>query len=116
MRFIKYSLVMTSLVFLLGCQTTQLKKDSNSESTQQIVSAIGTMTEGLTNQNISQQDLRNLAVQVQSDPKTKSAVQSINQALNAHQTEVKYCPIDGARFDASIDECPVHKVQLKYVQ
>ncbi|MBI3601417.1 MAG: hypothetical protein HY209_00760 [Candidatus Omnitrophica bacterium] len=95
-----------TLIFCLGCQTTQPKEP---------VSALGTLTEGLTNQQISQQDLKNLAVQVQNNPQTKSAVQSIHQALSAGQKGVKYCPVDGQRFDASVDICPIHKVKLKTV-
>ncbi|MBF0490263.1 MAG: hypothetical protein HQL15_06535 [Candidatus Omnitrophica bacterium] len=109
--FVILFLVMT--VFFAGCQTPQPKaKDSMAES----ISAFGTVTEGLTNQNVTQQDLKNLAVQVQKDPQVKSAVQSINQALSVQQTGVKYCPVDGQRFDSSMDECPLHHVKLKYVE
>lgn len=101
---------------MVGCQTSKPKTVSQGESTAQIVSALGTVTEGLTNQNINQQDLKNLAIQVQKDPQTKSAVESINQALNAQQQGVKYCPIDGQRFNSSVDICPVHKVKLKIVE
>jgi hypothetical protein len=83
---------------------------------QESVSALGTVTEGLTNQNISQKDLRNLAVSVQKDPQTKSAVQSINDALKVQQVGVKYCPVDGQRFDAAVEECPKHHVKLKFVE
>jgi hypothetical protein len=103
-------------MFCVGCQSVQPKKNSKVETPQEMVAALGTVTEGLTNQNISRQDLKNLAIQVQKDSQTKSAVQVINQALNAHQTGVKYCPINGERFDASVDECPIHKVKLKFVE
>lgn len=101
------------LCVLAGCQTAKPKpKDSMSD----VISAFGTVTEGLTNQSISQKDLKNLSVQVQKDPKAKSAVQSINQALNVQQTGIKYCPTDGQRFDSSVDMCPVHHVKLKVVE
>ena len=109
--------VLVTLLFLIclgGCQTTQPKPKI--EAQDQIVSALGTVTEGLTNQNISQKDLKNLAVSAQKDPEVKSALSSINQALKAHQTGVKYCPVDGQRFDASLDICPVHKVKLKELE
>ncbi len=105
-----------ALSMLLGCQTNRPKPASQTETTSQIVSALGTVTEGLTNQNIDQKDLRNLAVQVQKDPNTKSAVESINQALSAQQKGVKYCPVDGQRFSSSVDICPIHKVKLKLVE
>lgn len=111
MRFIIYLLFLCSC---LGCQTThpKVQKDAATEA----VAALGTVTEGLTNQNISKNDLKNLAVSVQKDPQTKSAVQSINEALKVQQKGIKYCPIDGQRFDASVDECPIHHVKLKYVE
>jgi hypothetical protein len=114
MRKILPLMLVASIMVLGGCQTTQPKppKDSVSEA----VSALGTVTEGLTNQNINKNDLKNLAVSVQKDPQTKSAVQSINEALKVQQTGIKYCPVDGQRFDASVDICPVHHVKLKVVE
>jgi hypothetical protein len=105
--------VILSLVLLAGCQTTHPKpKDSMNEA----IAAFGTVTEGLTNQPVSQQDLKNLSIQVQKDPQAKSAVQSINQALSVQQVGVKYCPLDGQRFDMSVDMCPTHHVKLKVVE
>ena len=98
---------------LAGCQTTQPKQK---DSMQDAISAFGTVTEGLTNQPVSQQDLKKLSVQVQKDPQAKSAVQSINQALTVQQAGIKYCPIDGQRFDASVDTCPTHHIKLKVVE
>ena len=111
----KFFVMTLVAVILAGCQTTQPKPEKV-ESTDQIVKSLGTVTEGLTNQSISKEDLKKLAVSIQKDPQTKSAIENINQALNAHQTTVKYCPIDGERFDASMEECPKHKVKLKLVE
>ena len=110
-------LVLAAIIALTGCQTTQTKNETKKPgSASEAVTALSTVTEGLTNQGVSKQDLKNLTVQVQKDPQVKSAVQSINQALDAQQTGVKYCPVDGQRFDASVDTCPVHKVKLKLVE
>ena len=96
-----------------SCQTAPSKK---TDATSEAVAALGTVTEGLTNQGISQEELKRLALQVQKDPQTKSAVQSINEALNAHQVGVKYCPVDGQRFDMAVEQCPIHKIKLKVVE
>ena len=112
---IKFFFFVLVVIMLAGCQTPH-PKSAKVESTDQIIKSLGTVTEGLTNQNISKEDLKRLAVSVQKDPQTKSAIENINQALNAHQTTVKYCPIDGERFDASVEECPKHKVKLKLVE
>ncbi len=109
----KFLICLLCVCFLIGCQTTQSKKtDSLSES----ISTLGTVTEGLTNQNVSKQDLRNLVISVGKDPQVKTAVQSVTQALSVQQTGVKYCPMDGQRFDVSVKECPIHHVQLKLVE
>ena len=109
----KIFLVVLFILFFVGCQTTQSKPVS---STSEAISALGTVTEGLTNQNIDAKTLKNLAVQVEKDPQTKTAVESINQALGAQQTGIKYCPVDGQRFDASVEDCPVHQVKLNIVE
>ena len=95
---------------LFGCQTAPKQKI---ESTQEVVSALGSVTEGLTNQNLSEEDLKKLAVAAQKDPKTQSALRSVNQALSVEQTGIKYCPVDGQRFSANVIDCPIHKVKLK---
>jgi len=96
---------------LSGCQTAHPKpKESQAET----VSALTTMTQGLTNQPVSQAQLKNLAVQVARDPQAQSAVRSISTALSAEHT-VKYCPEDGERFSADMTWCPDHKVKLEWI-
>jgi len=100
------------LLFVMGCQTAPQKpKTARAEE----VSALTTMTQGLTNQPITQAQLKNLAVQVAKDPQAQSAVRSINTALSPQHT-VKYCPEDGERFSAEMIWCPDHKVKLEWVE
>ena len=73
------------------------------------------MTQGLTNQPVTQAQLKNLAVQVQKDPEARSAVRSINTALSPQHT-VKYCPENGERFSADMTYCPDGKVKLEWVE
>lgn len=103
------------LIFLSACQTTK-PKTQKSDTISDSISALGTVTEGLTNQSVSPKDLKNVALQIQKDPKVKSAVQGVTQALRVQQTGVKYCPVDGERFDSSVEECPIHHVKLKVVE
>jgi len=95
-----------------GCQTAQNKPKQNQA---EAISAMTTMTQGLTNQPISQAQLKNLAQQVQKDPQAQSAIRSINTALSPEHT-VKYCPEDGERFSADMIWCPDHKVKLEWVE
>ncbi|MEI7998109.1 MAG: hypothetical protein WCH62_01205 [Candidatus Omnitrophota bacterium] len=115
--FVASFLAMTLSVIFVGCQSPQPKSTTvKTESSQEVISALGTVTQGLTQGQVSQKDLKNLAVQMQKDPQAKSAVQTINQAFNSQQGCVKYCPVDGQRFSCSLEFCPTHKVKLKNVE
>jgi hypothetical protein len=104
-------LLATTLSFS-GCQTTPPQpKPSRAET----ISALTTMTQGLTDQPITQAQLKNLGVQVANDPQAQSAIRSINTALSPQHT-VKYCPEDGERFSADMIWCPDHKVKLEWVE
>ena len=100
-----------TLVILAGCQTAGLKPKPSSDET---VSALTTMTQGLTNQPVTQAQLKNLGLQVAHAPQAQSAIRSINTALSPVHT-VKYCPEDGERFSADMVWCPDHKVKLEWV-
>jgi hypothetical protein len=108
----KCVLALTLIVCLCGCQTTARKPGTTRAET---ISALTTMTQGLTNQPITQAQLKNLTIQVANDPQAQSALRSINTALRAQHT-VKYCPEDGERFSAEAIWCPDHKVKLESVE
>ena len=95
-----------------GCQTAAHKPGATRAET---ISALTTMTQGLTNQHITQAQLNNLVFQVANDPQAQSALRSINTALSLQHT-VKYCPENGERFSADMIYCPDHKVKLEWVE
>jgi hypothetical protein len=95
-----------------GCQTAAHKPGYTKAET---VSALTSMTQGLTNQPVSEAQLKNLAFQVAHDPNAQSALRSINTALSPVHT-VKYCPENGERFSADVVYCPDHKVKLEWVE
>ena len=99
------------LIVFCGCQTAAPKPKTTQADT---VSALTTMTQGLTNQPITQAQLKNLSIQVAHDPQAQSAIRSINTALSPQHT-VKYCPEDGERFSADMIWCPDHKVKLEWL-
>jgi len=72
------------------------------------------MTQGLTNKDVSREQLNKIAVQVAHDPQAQSALRSINTALSPVHT-VKYCPENGERFSADMTWCPDQKVKLEWV-
>ncbi len=98
------------VILLCGCQT--VAKQPQGDGSKDVVSALGTVTEGLTNKDLSREDLRKLAEQVQKDPEARSAVQSINQSFNIQDSGIKYCPVDGTHFSSRVELCPEHKVKL----
>jgi hypothetical protein len=98
---------------LTGCQTVPLHPKPNSRT--ETISALTTMTQGLTYQPITQEQLKDLSIQVANDPQAQSAIRSINTALSPEHT-VKYCPEDGERFSADMIYCPDHKVKLEWVE
>jgi hypothetical protein len=100
------------IVCFCGCQTTVPQKPKPSRA--ETVSALTTMTQGLTNKPFTEADLKNLSDQVRNDPQAQSAIRSINTALSPQHT-VKYCPEDGERFSADMIWCPDHKVKLEWV-
>ena len=108
----KYVFALMFVICLCGCQTAAQKPSSPQADT---VSALSTMTQGLTNQPVTQAQLKNLAVQVQKDPQAQSAIRSINTALSPVHT-VKYCPENGERFSADMTYCPDGRVKLEWIE
>ena len=104
--------LLTLIICLCGCQTAPQKPVATQAET---VSAMTTMTQGLTHKPVTEAQLKDLAKQVARDPQAQSAIRSINTALSAQHT-VKYCPEDGQRFSADITWCPDHKVKLEWVE
>ena len=100
------------LFFVMGCQTAAHKPGATRAET---ISALTTMTQGLTNQPMTEAQLKNLVFQVAHDSDAQSALRSINTALSA-QHKVKYCPENGERFSADMIYCPDHKVKLEWVE
>ena len=113
MKYLPWGKMFLVLTFgLMGCQTAPHKSKTSRAET---ISALTTMTEGLTNKPLTEAQLNNLTQQVANDPKAQSALRSINAALSAQHT-VKYCPEDGERFSADMIWCPDHKVKLEWVE
>ena len=108
----KYVILLAFMIGLCGCQTpSQTNKQNRGET----ISALTTMTQGLTNKPVTEEQLKNLSFQVMKDPQAESALRAINTALSPQHT-VKYCPEDGERFSADMIWCPDHKVKLEWVK
>ncbi len=100
-----------TLVLFVGCQTPTKNNTSPHD-----ISAITTMTTGLTGQSISEDDMRKVAKQMQTDPEAKSAIAAIGGSFTQQPDDVKYCPVDGTRYSGNLTKCPKCGAVLKPVQ
>jgi hypothetical protein len=98
---------------LAGCQTTHPKNGQDRQTTQETLDAVGSVTGALTGKELSEEEKRKMVRDLKNDKEAQSAMRSISGALDVKQTGIKYCPIDGQRFSADMEICPVHKVKLK---
>jgi len=97
-----------------GCQTTPKTHPAVSqESTQEVTSAVGSVTEALSGQVMTDEQARQTIRAIQKDKEGQSALRSIADAMDVKKTGVKYCPVDGKHFSTDLDECPEHKVKLQ---
>jgi hypothetical protein len=104
------------LVFLsaAGCQTVP---DRNSlpvlGSKKEMAQAVGQVADALTGQELTEEQKRKLTKDIQSDKDTQSALNVIADAMDLKKVVIKYCPVDGQRYNPSVETCPVHKVKLE---
>jgi hypothetical protein len=103
---------MAWVFFVAGCGMPPHPKPK--ATAQETVSAISTVTQGLTNKPLTQQDLDRLKSQAERNPEAQSALRSINSALTPEHT-VKYCPENGERYSPDMTYCSDGKVKLEWV-
>ncbi len=111
------------LVFLTaGCATTAKRNPAVSgtgqtESTQEAVSAMRSVTEAVSGRKLSDAELKELELRIRKDKEAQSAIRSITGSLQETGPVLKYCPIDGKRYSPRLKYCPIHKdVLLKDVE
>lgn len=101
---------MALVLVLGGCQSVKPKTKENLN-----LSALTTVTTGLTHQSTTQDQVKKLAAQLKDNPRLTSTLREIKDALSARHT-VKYCPENGERFSADMVYCPDGKVKLEWVE
>ena len=113
--------IMTVAVGTAGCQahTGRMKPAPNgsplSESPQEVQSALKSMTEALSGQNMTDAELQQLGRQWARNAEVRNAVESVTGALSG-QRSAKYCPVDGKRFSPDIERCPYCGAMLLNVE
>lgn len=115
------------IIFAFGCSSVPLKKAEKGgaiidqeaepvETQKDITTALGTMGGALTGKELSEKELSQIAKQIRKDKEAESAVKAITESVSGKQIQVKYCPICGQRFDPSVEICPVHNVNLEFLE
>ncbi len=97
-----------------GCQTVPA---GNSPpvlgSKKEMAQAVGQVADAITGQELTEEQKRKLTKDIQSDKDTQSALNVIADAMDLKKIVIKYCPVDGKRYNPSVETCPVHKVKLE---
>ena len=98
----------------MGCQTIQQTQNSkeNTEDAGEILSAVAGALSGKT---LSEEEIRNLKKQIQTDKDAQSAIQVITDSVGGKTLQVKYCPVTGKRYASHIEICPEHQIKLEIV-
>lgn len=92
-----------------------LVQNLEKESSQEVVSAVEAVVGAMSGQDLDSRNLRQVARQVQQDQKAKTAVEAIVNSMSSG-VSVKYCPVDGKRYDAHFEKCPEHGVTLQEIK
>jgi len=109
----KCLLVVLFVAFLTGCQTTQSR--GSKENKGDIEGVLSAIAGALSGKTLSEEELRNLEKQIQTDEEAQTAIQSITDSVGGKASPVKYCPVTGRRYASHLEICPEHQVQLEVV-
>lgn len=104
------------LLFLLsaGCQTSPSKNsDLSFGSKKEMAQAVGQVADAITGQSLTDEQKRKLTKEIQSDKDTQSALNVIADAMDPKKIIIKFCPVDGQRFNPNVEICPVHNIKLE---
>jgi hypothetical protein len=106
MRFV---FIILFCVIAAGCRTTQSTVDHETES------ALKSVAGAVKGSPLTDSDLKKLNKQMREDKDAQSAVSTITNSMSGKEYTIKYCPKDGKRFAGSVQVCPEHNVELRWV-
>lgn len=118
MGYRKTVVIISTVSFITGCATVLPPSSSQKQSPDQeeSVSALRSVGEAVSGRSLSEEELRDVARQIQSDPQARDAVETITENLTGAKRKVKYCPVCGKRFSPHLTICPEHQVELKEIE
>jgi len=102
------------LAAVCGCATGQKNMVKSDQG--DAVAAVGAVAGTLSGKAVNEKDLRNMAGQIAKDKDARTAVEKITDSFDGKKNMIKYCPVDGKRFDAGFTKCPEHGVELEILK
>jgi len=120
-RNVAWVLMVSLLMIVMGCTSTRqqiLAQDvaGKSGDRQEALEALHSMTEAVSGKDVSQQDMVDLARDIDQNEEAATAVKAITDSLQGEGISYKYCPICGKRYHPKFTYCPLHHVLLKDVE
>jgi len=110
----KVAVFVCSVLLFPGCATQQASAP-RAETPREQVGALQDVVTAVSGEEVTERDLRNAVRKSRTDEDTRTAIEAVGGAMSGEVT-VKYCPVDGKRYSAQMQECPVHHVPLKTVE
>lgn len=107
------------VVLACGCHTIRTEPSLDrkaSESRDDQESALLAVVGAVSDKELSEKDLRKLLKDIKNDEEAQSAINVVADSISNQQKQIKYCPVTGKRYSASINTCPEHNVELKWVE
>ena len=110
----RFLTIFLTALFVSGCQTAS-PVHSSTEAREDATGALSAVAGAISGKPLSQEDLRHLEKQIQTDEEAQTAVRAITESVGGKAAAVKYCPVNGERYAPQFEVCPVHHVPLKIV-
>ena len=74
--------------------------------------ALQSIAGAVVGKELTPQEIETLKRELQTNKDVRQTVKEITDSLQ-RSPQVKYCPVDGQRFSATLKECPIHHMELK---
>jgi len=93
-----------------------LLKTSEKEELADAASALTSVTNSLSDKNMTEQELYEAARKMKDDPDAQQALEAISTSFDRKQVQVKYSPATGKRYSAALEFDPETGVRLLPVE
>ena len=108
-------IVLAGCVFFLGCANTkgkELIKASQQEELHEAAGALGAVAGSYAGKQLSEEELKALARQIEKDEEAQSAIRAITGSMESNSANIKYSPKTGKRYSGDLEYEPGTGVKL----